>query len=169
MLSQHNKRPGAKESNNQPNKQKGSVPMKSLKPGSTFRQTDTRETLSDMDATSHFSAVLDSVSPVTPSVAGVLRAAADTFEERQKEYGNNYREPFALVMKGLQSAANFWPEDMTENDWSRWGLLTQIAYKITRYASQFMSGGHIDSAHDVCVYAAMLEELTHEARQLSKR
>jgi hypothetical protein len=34
--------------------------------------------------------------------------------------------------------------------------------KVTRYAAQFENGGHLDSAHDACVYAAMLEELTVE-------
>lgn len=94
------------------------------------------------------------------SVEGILREAAVTFEERGAMYGHNYKDPFSLVMQGLQAAAQFDPKHMTPPDWSRLGLLVQIAYKITRYCQMFDRGGHVDSAHDMCVYAAMLEEIT---------
>jgi hypothetical protein len=91
-----------------------------------------------------------------PDVPALLRAAAKTFEERNALYGDNYKH-FGHVM-----AATF-PNGLTVADaesWNRLGLLVQTVSKMTRYAANFERGGHQDSAHDLCVYAAMLEELT---------
>jgi hypothetical protein len=43
---------------------------------------------------------------------------------------------------------------------NRLGLLVMCCVKLSRYSQSFDTGGHADSAHDLCVYAAMLEELT---------
>ena len=45
---------------------------------------------------------------------------------------------------------------------NRFGILVQCVSKIMRYAENLDQGGHRDSAHDLSVYAAMLEELTND-------
>ena len=92
------------------------------------------------------------------TVPEILIDAAQTYEERNKVYGDTYKN-----FGGAMAAA--FPNGLvvkTADDWNRIGLLVQIMGKITRYAAQFENGGHIDSAHDACVYSAMLEELTRE-------
>jgi hypothetical protein len=92
------------------------------------------------------------------SVPTILTEAAKTYEERNKIYGDTYKN-----FGGAMAAA--FPNGLvvkTADDWNRIGLLVQIMGKVTRYAAQFENGGHLDSAHDACVYAAMLEELTVE-------
>lgn len=97
-----------------------------------------------------------SYEPAPQNVPSILQTAAKTFEERNKVYGDNYKH-FGHVM-----AAAF-PGGLaveSAEDWNRLGLLVQCVSKLTRYAASFDKGGHKDSAHDLCVYAAMLEELT---------
>jgi len=84
----------------------------------------------------------------------ILKAGAKTFEERGKVYGKNY-VTFGHVGKAL------WPDGVkleTPEDFIRHGILIQCLSKLTRYANN--PKGHKDSAHDLMVYAAMLEEVT---------
>lgn len=90
------------------------------------------------------------------TVPELLRAGADTFEQRNALYGDNYKH-FGATMSGM------FPGGLTlrtAEDWNRAGLLIQCASKLTRYAAQFEKGGHRDSAHDLSVYGAMLQEMT---------
>ena len=92
----------------------------------------------------------------TPTVPELLRAAASTYEERNKAYGDNYKK------SGAALAAMF-PEGlppMGAQDWNEFGVWFMIFVKLSRYAENIGKGGHVDSAHDMVVYAAMLEELT---------
>lgn len=85
-----------------------------------------------------------------------LEAAAATFRQRNALYGDNWLH-FGVAMKGI------FPDGLrcdTVDDWNRLGIIVQCVAKLTRYGIQFAAGGHLDSAHDMCVYAAMLEELT---------
>lgn len=96
--------------------------------------------------------------PLKLTVPELLRAAADTYEQRNKLYGDNYKR-FGSVMRALI------PDGVkleTEEDWNRFGVFFHLVGKVTRYAANINSGGHADSAHDASVYAAMLEELTQE-------
>jgi hypothetical protein len=97
------------------------------------------------------------VAPEAPkSVPELLRAAAATYEERNLLYGDNYKH-FGAVMAGL------FPDGLTirtPDEWTRFGLLFHIVSKASRYAINLTRGGHKDSAHDISVYAAMLEEMT---------
>lgn len=80
---------------------------------------------------------------------------AQTYEERNKLYGDNYKN-FGPAM------ASIFPRGLTvstADDWNRLGVFVQIAAKITRYAEQFEKGGHADSLHDAAVYTAMLTEV----------
>ena len=88
----------------------------------------------------------------------ILECAADTFKERNKLYGDNYLH-FGEIMLAL------FPQGvklMTAEDFNRFVLFTNCVGKLSRYAVNLTNGGHQDSAHDLCVYAAMLEEITDE-------
>ena len=92
----------------------------------------------------------------TPTVPELLRAAAATYEERNAVYKDNYKRIGAIFCE-------MFPEGLSVNtpeEWNRLFLLVQSVSKVTRYASQFSFGGHLDSVHDAIVYSAMLEELT---------
>jgi hypothetical protein len=89
-------------------------------------------------------------------VPQILRSAAATFEQRNKLYGDSYLV-YGEVMEAL------FPEGVTLatiDDWNRFGILSMIVSKLTRYSANMKDGGHKDSAHDMAVYAAMLEEQT---------
>jgi len=91
-----------------------------------------------------------------PTVPEVLRDAAETFQMRHNLYGDNYKQ-FGHIMQAM------FPDGLpcrTPDDYNRLGLLVQCISKLTRYAANMSEGGHQDSAHDLCVYAAMLEEVT---------
>jgi hypothetical protein len=92
------------------------------------------------------------------TVPEILRDGAQTYEQRNKLYGDNYKK-FGSVMKTI------FPSGLTlecKEDFNRYGILVQCLSKLMRYAEQIEYGGHRDSAHDLCVYAAMLEELTND-------
>jgi len=93
--------------------------------------------------------------PSTPP--SILREAANTFAKRNELYGDNYKR-FGSIMEALFPAGL--PTEMGASDWNRLGLIVQCVSKLTRYTENFNCGGHSDSAHDLCVYAAMLQELT---------
>lgn len=98
----------------------------------------------------------------------MLHEAADTYAERNKVYGDTYKK-HGEVMKAL------FPDGIkfdTDDDHNRFGVLTMIVGKLTRYAQNFKPVhkegflappvGHADSLHDLSVYAAMLNELDAE-------
>jgi len=89
------------------------------------------------------------------TVAQRLSDLAELFEGRQAIYGDNYKR-FGDVMAALFPGGC---EIHTEHDWNRWGLLVQMVYKLTRYASQMADGGHPDSLDDLAVYTMMLREI----------
>jgi hypothetical protein len=92
------------------------------------------------------------------SAADNLARGAETFCERNALYGNNYKR-FGLVMRAL------FPDGLpvaSVDEWNRLGILIQCVSKLTRYIENLDDGGHRDSAHDLMVYAAMLEELTDD-------
>lgn len=92
------------------------------------------------------------------TVPEILLAAAQTYDERNRKYGNSYKR-FGDVMVGM------FPDGLTirtAEDWNRMGLFVQATSKFVRYSAQFENGGHKDSAHDLINYAAMLEEMTNE-------
>lgn len=87
-----------------------------------------------------------------------LATGAKTFQARNKLYGNSYHK-FGNVMFALM------PHDyapLDEDDWNRLGVINMIVSKLIRYTENLEKGGHLDSAHDLMVYGAMLEELTEE-------
>jgi len=90
-----------------------------------------------------------------------LKKAAETYEERNKVYGDTYKR------HGKVTAALF-PNGVilkTTEDHNRFGVLTLVIGKLTRYCTNFEKGGHADSIHDLGVYAFMLEELDAEQKK----
>lgn len=90
------------------------------------------------------------------TVPELLRAAAATYEERNKLYGDNYKRIGQLM-------AIIFPDGIpcrTPEDHNRFGVWYMAFNKLVRYAYQMEQGGHQDSAHDAMVYSGMLEELT---------
>jgi hypothetical protein len=94
------------------------------------------------------------------TVPEMLRDCAQTYEERNAIYGNNYKL-FGHIMQSL------FPYSVvlkTPEDHNRFGIFVQIVAKITRYAAQFHNGGHDDSLLDTSVYAQMLREIDAEIK-----
>lgn len=89
----------------------------------------------------------------TKNGADVLQEMADTFRERNKVYGDNYKS-VGNVMAALfpGGIALVMPDDF-----NRWHLFELIVVKLTRFANSGLT--HIDSIHDAAVYAAMVESL----------
>lgn len=99
---------------------------------------------------------MNDVAGVSFGPADRLNAAAETFAQRDKLYGSSYQQ-FGVVMSGLLPTGI---ELSGTTAFSRFGVFVQCVSKLTRYAANLQAGGHQDSAHDLCVYAAMLESLT---------
>ena len=105
--------------------------------------------------------------PTTPSRTAPenLEAGAATFRERGQVYGKSYIK-FGGVMSEL-FPNGLWIDSRDTASHVRLGIMVQIIGKLTRYAEQMTRGGHRDSAHDMMVYSAMLEEVTEEPKELT--
>lgn len=96
----------------------------------------------------------------THSVPSMLRMCADTYEERNELYGDNYKR-FGHVMMALL------PRGVvcrSVDEFNRLGVLVQVVGKLSRYCENFEDGGHDDSLLDLAVYSQMLRELDSETR-----
>lgn len=92
----------------------------------------------------------------------LLERGAATFRERASIYGDNYLalgEALLALFPGRTIPAITTPDEA-----NRLHLLVQIMTKMSRFAQSFAAGGHLDSAHDAMVYAAMLEEVMRRER-----
>lgn len=86
----------------------------------------------------------------------VMIEAAKTFEERGRVYGESYLR-YGEIMEAM------FPDGITikgADQFNRFALFFHCVNKVQRYSQNLEAGGHQDSAHDLCVYAAMLESLT---------
>lgn len=88
------------------------------------------------------------------SPSDIMKAMAETFAKRNKVYGDNYLS-FGAVMVALHGAAPLCP--VTAHEHNVAGLWIQIVSKLTRFANSGCM--HVDSVHDLAVYAAMLESV----------
>lgn len=93
------------------------------------------------------------------TVPEILAAAADTFGQRNPLYKDTYKQFGPLLLELFNGEI---PAVNTPEDSIRMSLIINCLGKLKRYANNFRNGGHIDSAHDLIVYAAMLEENTRE-------
>lgn len=93
----------------------------------------------------------------------ILEEGGKTFKERHAVYGNNFLKVgdimVAMFPKGLTLT--------TSEDWIRLELLMMKIVKFSRYAENFVNGGHEDSIHDDMVYSAMLEFVDSVVRHRS--
>ena len=85
----------------------------------------------------------------------IMRSMAATFEERNKVYGDNYKN-VAAVMRCLFPEGV--PSELALTD--HWHLFELIIVKLTRFANGGLT--HVDSIHDAAVYAAMIESIIQE-------
>lgn len=95
---------------------------------------------------------------ITKSVGDVLGDAQLLFAEKNGEYGNIYVDA-GEVLKGVlgNSMVPVTPAQLM--------IIIHIINKLMRYAR---AGGHVDSADDLVVYAAMLRSITKEDEDGSK-
>lgn len=84
-----------------------------------------------------------------------------TFDGRGSQYGEAYKRFGHIMMAFFPGGINI----RNAEDWNRYACFHMVVAKLARYANNF-EVGHIDSAHDACVYSAMLESLDREAAQL---
>ncbi len=87
--------------------------------------------------------------------ADCMEKALKTLQERGAQYGDSY------VRHGKVMAMLFepiFPHPMSEAEYNRFGVLNMIVSKLIRYCANF-EDPHIDSIHDLGVYAFILEEL----------
>jgi len=86
----------------------------------------------------------------------ILRAAAATFEERNKTYGQNYKQVGPTMMALFPNGV----ELRTANDFTRWHMFELLVVKMTPFANSNLV--HEDSIHDAGVYAAMIQSFNSE-------
>jgi len=91
----------------------------------------------------------------TKTVPEIFEDNIKTYKERQKQYGDTYRQ-YGQIMIGLFPNGLF-VEDI--ETWNRLGVVQACVTKLARFCHNL---DHVDSAHDLSVYAAILEELTCE-------
>jgi hypothetical protein len=90
------------------------------------------------------------------SAADILQEAANTYRERNKIYGDNYKN-VGKVMINLHPNGI---ELKTDEDFTLFHLWELVIVKLTRFANSGLS--HIDSIHDAAVYCAMIQEILEE-------
>ena len=91
--------------------------------------------------------------------ADILAAMAETFRERNKVYGDNYKRVGAVMAAMFPHGV----ELLTEEDYNVWHLFELMVVKLTRFANSGLT--HEDSIHDAAVYAAMVESLIRKEKQ----
>jgi len=92
------------------------------------------------------------------SVAEELHKAAELYKERNKLYGDTYKN-HGKTMESLFPAGI---EIEGVHEFNRFGIFNMMISKICRYAANYDSGGHDDSLHDLSVYSQMLKELDND-------
>lgn len=93
--------------------------------------------------------------PRKKTVEDNLRRAMATRAARKKIYGGTH------IRHGSVMAALF-PSGITlrsSEEFARFGVLNMVVSKVCRYTARGIVG-HPDSAHDLIVYGALLEERT---------
>lgn len=93
------------------------------------------------------------------NAADILADMAETYRERNKVYGDNYKRVGA-VMEAL------FPDGVqldTASEYNVWHLFELMVVKMTRFANSGLT--HQDSIHDLAVYAAMVESLINKEKK----
>ena len=87
--------------------------------------------------------------------AKLLVEAANTYQERNAVYGDNYKRVGAMLDALFPDGLSL----KTAHDHERMHIFMLIIVKLSRYCVNWDDGGHKDSIHDAAVYCAMLEEI----------
>ena len=82
-------------------------------------------------------------SPKDPS--DILQEMADTFRERNKVYGDNYKTVGEVMISLFPNGVQL----NTVSDYNSWHLFELMIVKITRFANSNLK--HKDSIHDAAV------------------
>lgn len=99
--------------------------------------------------------------PAIPKTAqSCIETALKTVRQRQAVYKDNHKQ-FGKFMKVL-----FPKVCLTTEEWNRVGVVSQVVAKLSRYCNSGMT--HIDSAHDIIGYGALLESLTSSDEKENK-
>lgn len=80
---------------------------------------------------------------------------AKLYEERNKAYGDSYKEAGAVL-------GSLFPNGVTLSehiDFNRFCIIVHIITKLSRYCNNFQHPNHNDHLKDIAVYATMLLEL----------
>lgn len=94
-----------------------------------------------------------------PTAASILDAMAETYRERNKVYGDNFRR-VGPVMSELHPDGVLLRTPQEHEVFHLWSL---IIVKLTRFATSGLT--HEDSIHDAGVYAAMIESILKERKK----
>jgi len=86
----------------------------------------------------------------------ILDSMAETFRERNKVYGDNYKSVGAVMTALFPDGVSL----LTKEQFNTWHLFELMIVKLTRFANTEMT--HRDSIHDAAVYAAMVESLMED-------
>jgi hypothetical protein len=89
------------------------------------------------------------------TAADVLAEMAQTYRERNKVYGDNFRMVAKLVAVLFPNGV---PSELVVTD--QWHLFELKLVKLSRFAISNLT--HVDSIHDDAVYAAMIEAILTE-------
>lgn len=96
----------------------------------------------------------------SPTPSERLRALGTKRDQKQGEYGDNYKDGGAIIMA-------LFPRGFvvqTEEEANRMTLIVHLATKLSRYCQNFKAGGHWDSLDDMAVYAMLLRDYDEEQR-----
>ena len=95
----------------------------------------------------------------TKAISGNLEQALETFNQRGAAYGPSYLQYGEVISSLFPEGINLQSTD----DINRFGLMSMIISKLTRYCNQW-DEPHKDSIHDLGVYAFMLEGVDDSIR-----
>lgn len=90
--------------------------------------------------------------PVPRTAADILIEMGETFRERNKVYGSNYKMVGPLVKVLFPDGV---PPELVASH--RWHLFELKLVKLSRFAISKLT--HLDSIHDDAVYSAMIESI----------
>jgi hypothetical protein len=114
----------------------------------------TAETIVDAPPPHDYGAAWINSPPWAATIQSILERALETFKERNAVYGDNSDKLAAMKLV-------LFPDGVIlkrPEDFKAMMVFDMILTKITRYVNSDMK--HIDSIHDIIVYAAQLEEVT---------
>ena len=96
---------------------------------------------------------------MSKNAADILAEMADTYRERNKVYGDNYKRVGDVMMALFPNGVTI----ATKEQFNVWHLFELMIVKLTRFANSGLA--HEDSIHDLAVYAAMVESLIRKEEQ----